>query len=279
MVVALLFAQSVFAQAYGEGVYGGSGNNSVYGGGSGEDHDDGDDEDENQEDDTEDESEDNNHLCDDTKPGDNPPQITKAVVNKSAKTIALTFASGAGPREGFEIRYTTNPEDFSGVDHYDVDKGRNSYDRTINITNTSADYYIKVRAVNGCAKGPYSKTETVNLGSSLKVGTTTFAYANAPMPVEQGGGSGGGGEVPGQTGEMPQNQNDHGDATGSSGSGGTTDAKNPEIVPGLTGEDASDGSVEQGFNWNPLENMLLLGIIGAFFFTTFGIMVVRRLIA
>jgi hypothetical protein len=261
----LIFVQSVFAQAYGEGIYGGSGNNTVYGGSTDAGNDDDDDDDKK-----------DSKKCTDKRPGDNPPQITKAVVNKAAKTIELTFTSGAGPREGFEIRYTTNPEDFSGVDHYDVDRDRNSYDRTINISNTSANHYIKVRAVNGCAEGPYSKTETVDLGSSLKAGTTTYSYSETPTQVEQGSGAGGIGGLPDQANAEPKEQVSQEGITGSSGSAGATNDSNAESVPGPTDENVSEDSSDQGFNWNPLENMLLLGIIGAILFTSFGVMIVRR---
>jgi hypothetical protein len=239
---------SALAQTYGEGVYGGSGNNSIYGGGGGEnqadDRDSGNDEDE------------NDTNCDDTRPGENPPHITKAILDKVAKTIALTFTSGAGPREGFEIRYTTNPEDFSKVDHYDVDHERNSYDHTIQISNTPVDHYIKVRAVNGCAEGPYSKTQTVKFDGDTTIGTTTYTYERTSMPTEPDGRMGGTPEL--------------------SGSGGVIDDSISDSIPGLGDEKESENPAGQSFIWNLLENSFALGIVGAMLFFTIGFILIRK---
>lgn len=150
-----IFSSLIFAQSYGSGEYGGS----VYGGSSsGGDNNNSGSSSSSSDDGSDDNT--NSDFCDDRQPGENKPQIYRSEKLTSTR-VRLYFTSGAGPRDNFEIRYSTNSDDLTHKLIYDVQKDKNTYDLPIDLPYSANKYYFKVRALNGCAAGPYSETVPV----------------------------------------------------------------------------------------------------------------------
>ena len=98
--------------------------------------------------------------CNDVAPGDAPNFYS---ISMASSTANLYFVQPSSEFDGYIISYGLT----SSADNYSVKypmssiNGANSY--SVNNLFPNTNYYFKVRAVKGCAAGPWSQTLYTNL--------------------------------------------------------------------------------------------------------------------